>query len=822
MQACTTDSRSRGIGRYAENLVDAMVAAAASRQGIESLIAFDGIDPQRLSEARLRFRSLGIRTPTVAYTYPASAFTDIEPERATAAARIKGRFFESLSQDVHLQFSYFETWFNYTTGIDWLSTGTTRKAAIAYDLIPLIFPERYLTDPFIAEWYPKRCESYRHLDLHLAISQSTRDDLMRYLDIPAEKIRVIGTGLDPGLLAASRLSPPHDKRLLRNLGITDPFVLVVANGDWRKNALGALEIFAKLPDSIRNHHQLVLTNVGDDVRAALSGPMRRLASRVVMLARVQDEVLAELYRRCSVFFFPSLYEGFGLPVLEAMAFGAAVLSSDRGALPEVLHDRRCLFDPEDQDAAAELLGRALDDRSFSDGLRNGAAEHARTFTWDKCANQALDALEALAGHDPQPAEVKRGSLKIEPGDVDAWASFIRSASPDDLPLLERDLRTAGAAGARRILVDITCIAEFDPRSGIQRVVRNFCNGLHKQAESGEFEVQPIYWSAEGGIRYANEFSRDMLGLVQPGEDLPVQAHANDLLFMLDSAWAAPERFEPLYESVRNAGGEVVWMVYDLIPVLLPQTCHEGMPPAFSYWLEHSARHSDGFICISEATRDDLERYLDQQALARRPWTRSVGLGSDLDPGRVGAVTQNMHRLVGETLQGIPFLAVVGTLEPRKDHTTILDAFDRLWKEGQEVALVLVGKPGWNVDSVADRIGSHPENNKRLFWLKNASDGDLAHLLQHASALIQASLYEGFGLPVVEAGSKEVPLLVSDIAAVREVAGDAAEYFPVGDARALQALVANGLEHGFRRPLQGEIRARTWQEVSADLVQRLLA
>jgi glycosyltransferase involved in cell wall biosynthesis len=371
-------------------------------------------------------------------------------------------------------------------------------------------------------------------------------------------------------------------------------------------------------------------------------------------------------------------------------------------------------------------------------------------------------------------------------------------------------------------VDVTCIAEFDPRSGIQRVVRNFCTGLHKQASGGEFEVQPIYWSAEGGIRYANEFSRDMLGLAQAGEDQPVQARANDLLFMLDSAWAAPERFEPLYESVRQAGGEVVWMVYDLIPVLLPQTCHEGMPPVFAHWLSHSVRNADGFVCISEATRDDLERYLDQQALARRPWTRSVGLGSDLDPGRMGAVTQNMHRLVGETLRDIPFLAVVGTLEPRKDHATILDAFDLLWKQGKEVALVLVGKSGWNMQSVADRIGAHPENNKRLFWLKNASDGDLDHLLQHASALIQASLYEGFGLPVVEAGSKEVPLLVSDIAAFREVAGDAASYFPVGDAGALQALIAEGLEHGFRRPLQGEIRARTWQEVSADLVQRLLA
>ena len=825
MQPCMTESRSRGIGRYAENLAQAMVHAAAGREGIESLIAFDGIDPQRLREARMRFRHLGIHAPTAAYTYPASVFTDIEPERAEAAARIKGRFLEALGQDVHLQFSYFETWFNYTTGIDWLPSSRTRKAAIAYDLIPLIFPDRYLADPFIADWYPKRCEAFRELDMFLAISQSTRDDLVRYLDIPEDRIRVIGTGLDPGLLAASRLSPPRDEQMLKRLGIKGPFVLVVANGDWRKNALGAVETFARLPDAVRGHHQLVLTNAGGDVHQALAGPLRRVADRVVMLDRVEDAVLAELYRRCAAFFFPSLYEGFGLPVLEAMAFGAPVLTSDKGALPEVVHDTRCLFDPDDQEAAADLLARTLDDRAFREQLVRGAADHARTFTWDRCANAALDALAELGDASPVARPPTRpGQLQVDAADVAAWAGFIRSASAADLPLLEGSLRAAAAAGVRRILVDITCIAEFDPRSGIQRVVRNFCGGLHAQAQAGGgFEVQPIYWSAQHGIRYANEFARDSLGLVQAGEDLPVQARANDMLFMLDSAWAAPERFEPLYAAVRQAGGEVVWMVYDLIPVLMPETCHEGMPPAFRHWLAHSVRNADGFICISEATRADLERYLDQQeGLACRPWTRSVALGSDLDAGRDGAVTQNMQRMVGQTLQGVPYLTVVGTLEPRKDHATVLDAFDRLWKQGKDVALVLVGKPGWNMEGVTERIARHAENNKRLFWLKNASDGDLAYLLQHSAALIQASLYEGFGLPIVEAGSRGVPLLVSDIAPFREVAGDAASYFPVGDSRALQALVAQGLQAGFTRPQQGSIRTRTWLDVSADLARRLLA
>ncbi|MGH8061022.1 MAG: glycosyltransferase family 4 protein [Pseudoxanthomonas sp.] len=828
MQPCMTESRDRGIGRYAENLASAMVAQAERDSTIDSIIAMDGIDSERLRDARTRFRHHGIAAPTAVYTYPASVFTDIEPERSRAAASVKGRFFESLSPDVHLQFSYFETGFNYSTGVDWLDRETPHKAAIAYDLIPLIFPDRYLSDRFIAEWYSRKCESFKRLDMLLAISESTRADLVRYLQVPEEKIRVIGTGLDPGLLAASLLPTSGDDRLLRKLGIRESFVLVVSNGDWRKNTLGAVQDFARLPASIRNHHQLVLTKVGDDVMHALAGPLRSVADRVLILNRVDDRTLSELYRRCAVFYFPSLYEGFGLPVLEAMAFGAPVLSSNRGALPEVIHDTRCLFDPTDNEASVKSLARVLDDREFSDALRSGAVAHAHTFTWDKCARAALDALgelNAIANPGSMKLEKEPGSRLVEVQDRDLaiWADFIRGSSAEELQALERDLQAVAARGRRRILVDVTCIAEFDPRSGIQRVVRNFCASLHDLAsESGRFEVQPIYWTAEHGIRYANEFARDSLGLVLAGEDLPVEPRNNDLLFMLDSAWAAPERFEPLYEAVWRQGGEVVWMVYDLIPVLIPHTCHEGMPPAFSHWLSHSVRHADGFICISEATRHDLERYIDQHAgFTRRPWTRSVHLGSDLDPGRIGLPTQNMTRLV-ETLQKTPILLAIGTVEPRKDHVTILASLERLWSQGKDAALVIIGKPGWNVEELSHRIASHPENNKRLIWLKNASDADLALLLDNTTALIQASISEGFGLPIVEAGSKGVPLLLSDIAVFREIAGDAASYFPAGDHVALAELISGGLKEGFLRPGQGRIVTKTWREVSNDLADRLLS
>lgn len=824
LQACLTDSRDRGIGRYAHNLVSAMASIADSRGGIESVIALDGTDPSRLRDARSALRRECVSAQTAVYTYPSSAVTDIEPWRADAAAVLRGRFFEAMAPDVFLHTSHFETGTNYTTEIKWGKGRDVATAVVAYDLIPLVFPERYLPEGhFISEVYPRKCRSFRNYDRFLAISEATRLDLMQYLDIPAERIHMIGAGLDPALLAAARSGERFHDEILEQLDIREPFVLMIGNGDWRKNTMGTVEAFARLPRSIRDHHLLVLAQVGDDVKHALTTHLQHISGRVRVLGKVDDDTLATLYHRCAVFFFPSLYEGFGLPVLEAMAFGAPVLSSNLGSLPEVVHDQRCLFDPRDEEATTAILARALDDRAFREVLQDGAADHAQTFTWDRCAGLALDAVVDLArtkdqrgGEAPAP-----GQLRVSPSDIATWSEFARLA-PGDIQGLEQGLRTAASKARRRILIDITEVVRMDARSGIQRVVRNFCAGLHALAAAGEsFDIQPVWWT-EQGVYEANEFARNRLGLDIEGADDPLRVRSNDLLLMLDSSWWIPERFDSLHAEVRAAGGEVVWMVYDLIPILLPDTCDTGMAETFNHWLRHAVATTDGFVCISEATRADLERFIDQvQGFSLRPWTRSVHLGSDLEQGRAQAPGPETLALV-EELDGVPYVLAIGTIEPRKDYATTLAAFERLWVAGVDCAFVIVGKQGWNVDALARKLRDHPQLGRRLFWLQGLEDGDLDHLLARASALVQASISEGFGLPIVEAGSRGMALLLSDIPVFREIAGNAAAYFRVGDASGLAALVKQGVETGFQLPSKDAIRTKTWGEVSTELSRLLLA
>jgi len=385
---------------------------------------------------------------------------------------------------------------------------------------------------------------------------------------------------------------------------------------------------------------------------------------------------------------------------------------------------------------------------------------------------------------------------------------------------KRRMRAMGHVHKRRILVDITEIMRLNVKTGVQRVTRNFFVGLASIAlESGSFEVEPFCWT-NGGIRYAREYARKRLGVPCAGEDKMLQVQPSDLLFMLDSSWWSPERFDELQARVHEAGGEVVWMIHDLIPIRFPEMCAPGMATAFEAWLSHAVLVGDGFICNSEATRSDLEAFMDGAVAAgrRRPWTRAVQLGCDLD--FVAAAPASEKSLaVRQAIGTRPYFVALGTIEPRKDYATIIEAFDLLWSRGTDADLVIMGRQGWNVEALVDRVQRHPELGRRLQWLEDASDGDVRHLLGDAAALIQASIWEGFGLPLIEAARLGVPLVASDIAVFREIAGKSAEYFPVGDAMALAKAIADTLD-GRQPPDSSNIQFHSWADASQQLADVL--
>jgi glycosyltransferase involved in cell wall biosynthesis len=168
--------------------------------------------------------------------------------------------------------------------------------------------------------------------------------------------------------------------------------------------------------------------------------------------------------------------------------------------------------------------------------------------------------------------------------------------------------------------------------------------------------------------------------------------------------------------------------------------------------------------------------------------------------------------------------MVGTVEPRKGHHQALLAMEHLWAAGENLGLVICGRQGWMVDSIAKRLRSHRELGRRLFWMDQTTDEALMELYSIASGILMASEGEGFGLPLVEAACHGLPIITRDLAVFREVAGEHAFYFSSTDSTHLAGAIRSWLEL-YRRaehPKSSMIPRLTWQQSAQQLLQVALA
>ncbi|KFN41929.1 hypothetical protein N787_03965 [Arenimonas metalli CF5-1] len=365
---------------------------------------------------------------------------------------------------------------------------------------------------------------------------------------------------------------------------------------------------------------------------------------------------------------------------------------------------------------------------------------------------------------------------------------------DDLFAIEHALaETVEAQSPGRLLVDLSEVVANDYGTGIHRVVRNLARELALCDSALAAPVRLVAHTPAGDLVSAEAFGEARLGLPRSAdaESGWCTVQAGDDFFMLDSAWENPERFLPTIARVRAKSGRNIAMLYDLIPLRFPQYCVDFMPKVFEYWLRFIVRECDVILCISRTVADDLAAWIASNGAEHRPGL-AIGhnlLGSDLDGDvAIGAYPTGPGRTQSFLESPGPVTLMVGTVEPRKRHDLALDAFETLWRAGSRQRLLIVGRPGWNVDALMHRINHHPELGKRLRWLEDASDAELAQAYAGAERVLMASDAEGFGLPIIEAARHGRPLLLSGIDVFREIAGDAADYFAAGDAADLaQAL-----------------------------------
>lgn len=226
----------------------------------------------------------------------------------------------------------------------------------------------------------------------IAISGATRDDLCRFYGVPEGKVRVIPHGVDPQFAP----QPPEAQRKIRErYGLHAPFVLYLGTIQPRKNLVRLVRAFERLADCMPDL-ELALGGkrgwLAEPIEQAIASSRHR--ERIHLLGYVPEEDLPALYSAAAVFTLPSLYEGFGLPALEAMACGVPVVASNRGALPEIAGPA-LLVDPLDVDALAEGLRQALQPDARQRLIAAGL-EHARRFRWEVAGRATLEVLEEAA------------------------------------------------------------------------------------------------------------------------------------------------------------------------------------------------------------------------------------------------------------------------------------------------------------------------------------------------------------------------------------------------------------------------------------------
>ncbi|MHA6769724.1 glycosyltransferase [Sphingobium ummariense] len=396
LQPCQNGSRHRGIGRYSLSLAKAMVGADRNH---DYIIALNRSFPDSIDVVRRSFDGLLPPSAFVTYSVPPMA-TSADPLNAwrnRAAELVRAHFLESLSPDVVFIPSLFEGFWDDT--VVSVEKGAPYLTAVTlHDLIPLEDPVRYLGGEQDRAAYFRRLNDARRADLLLAVSRYAADDAIVRLGLPANQVVVAYGGVGEEF-RAPRKNAAEKAALLAKYGIERPYVMAASPLEPRKNLEGLIAGFASMAKELHHTYQLALAGKMDAYARKYLGDLAEAEGlppgAVVFPGFVADEDLPALYHHSRVFAFPSYSEGFGLPLLEAMACGAPVVGSSKTSIPEVLGRRDLMCDPANAVEIGQTIERILTQPDLERELREFGPRRAAEFSWARSAATALDAIEDL-------------------------------------------------------------------------------------------------------------------------------------------------------------------------------------------------------------------------------------------------------------------------------------------------------------------------------------------------------------------------------------------------------------------------------------------
>jgi glycosyltransferase involved in cell wall biosynthesis len=274
----------------------------------------------------------------------------------------------------------------------------TRTVVTIHDLIPLLLPA-YRGSPLVRVYTRLVAASARRADAVIADSECSKRDIVRHLGIDAARVHVVY------LAADARYRLVDDTTAVRHkYALPEKYLLYLGGFDQRKNVRVIIEAFARMPEFCAAGYRLVLAGVRLGTDSKFFPNPQRIAREVGLredalqcLGWVDEDDKPALYAGAAAFLFPSLYEGFGLPPLEAMACGTPVICSNASSLPEVVGDAAILIDPRDPAAWADAIRATLTDDARRAAMRERGIAQSKKFSWDRAADETLAVYASIVG-----------------------------------------------------------------------------------------------------------------------------------------------------------------------------------------------------------------------------------------------------------------------------------------------------------------------------------------------------------------------------------------------------------------------------------------
>lgn len=777
MQACQNDSRFRGIGRYSTGIITAFLKQAQPKH--ECILLFNALFEDNISQL-LSLYSQYVDAKNLHIWHglgPTEARNTNNQDNKKISVLLREKYIEKLAPDIVFMPTFFEG-FGDNTVLSMPKNRHYQIFATTHDLIPLVQKSLYLDpQPVFKEYYLDQVKTFKTADGFCAVSEASKRELIEYLNVDESKVISTSEGIEEQF----KNSHPSVQKINKILGtdIKDrKMILYFGASDERKNHLKLIKAYSLLSPQKRKKSVLVLAGILNDhhLDKFKSYAERCGLSRTdyIFLKRVTDKEVIDLYSACYLFVFPSFHEGFGLPALEAMACGTAVITANTTSLPEVIGRKDLTFDPYNSIELKKYLEKFIDNKSYRDEIAKYCLEHSKQFSWEKSAQSILDFMQKK--YIPSTAPT-RDLNELQNECIQAIKKLrITSHLSDEAKekLTYAVIKNYREARKPRIYYDISKMMTVEFHTGIQRVTTEIFNQLAVHY-THRYEIIPVKISEHG--RYLEEVKNVNLVNIQKHRNQDSDLNdirPGDLYLSVDLDHAVSLKPEA-FEFLRRQGCKTHFVIHDLLPLDLGDNFFSPDSAIAHYnWLNEIAK-SNALICVSQSVMQHANYYLNA----------IPNVNSDLKLGwfHLGANFSNTSANSASSIKKFkdidfehPVFFMVGSVEPRKGHLEVIEAMTELWDNGYKGSLVIAGARGWNNELVVEITNASQYKDKRLFWPQKVSDDDLAYLYSKSTALIAASLGEGFGLPIIEAMQHNIGVIARDIPVFKEVTHGTATYF----------------------------------------------